>query len=350
MIKKRGFETLVNVRGNANINFDGLVAKAKEMSRRWQDTIAMPHTHASTIRLTPDASVEYTDQFNRNFHADVSDYAFSQMCSKAGVPASYIMKCLESGHEELAIQNFKEWAPEKLDDNFLVRKYHDADGNETVRAVLTDRYNVFDSGLVLSSIQDAIHMPEYEGRYEANQAFLSEDRVHFRFVDFNNPLPVQNDKLYSGFTVSSSDIGSGALCIKYFVYRFACRNGLVIAQGGGTMFRQTHLSDFALQGSMLFANALEQVDVLNGQVMKQIEDARNKKLDKDMLDMFLIQAQRQLHLGKKGYEQLSELVTTVYEPTRWGVINAITEQAQQYTLEDRIAAETFAGKLLGAAA
>ena len=67
-------------------------------------------------------------------------------------------------------------------------------------------------------------MPEYEGRYEANQAFLSEDRVHLRFVDFNNPLPVQNDKLYSGFTVSISDIGSGALCIKYFVYRFACRN------------------------------------------------------------------------------------------------------------------------------
>ena len=348
MIKKKEYETLINVRGNANVNLNTLVTRAENISSRWRDTIAVGNNKVA-VRLTPDASVAYTDCFGREYRSDVSEYAFSQLCSKAGIPASFIMKCLETDRQELALMNYESFANELVDDQFLVRKYTDEQGNDTVRAILTDKYNVFDSGLVMNSIAEAVDLPQYRGRYEANQAFLNEDHLHVRFVDFNNPLPIGNDKLYSGFTVSSSDVGSGALCIKYFVYRFACRNGLVIAQGGGTMFRQTHLRQFELDGLNLFSNALEMIDTLNERVVQQITAAQNKKLDQDALDMYLAKAQTKLHIGKKGREQLAEILNTSYDMTKWGVINAITENSQSYTLEDRINAETFAGALLVAA-
>lgn len=344
MIIKKEAETLASVKGTDRINLYDIVGKAEEMSKNWIDHTAL-HTADFPFVLTDDCKLSFVS--DEEYTQDISEYAFGQLCSKVGIPANYIQRCFDSGKKDLAIQNYRDWAAsqEARNRNFLVRSY-----KGVTEAILTDKYNVFGSDLVLGAIRDAVMDQDYAGRYEANQIYLSQDRLHVRFVDFNNPLNVGGDELYSGFTVSSSDIGAGSLSIKYFLYRFACKNGIVYVKNGGVLFRQTHLNDFADAGKYLFIDALEKIDSINATVVSNIDAAAKKKLSKDELDMYLAKAQKELHIGRKGRESLQNLIGTTYDRTLWGLINSVTENAQNAKgLDRRIEAETWAGKLLAAA-
>ncbi|MBO5544669.1 MAG: DUF932 domain-containing protein [Oscillospiraceae bacterium] len=346
MIIKKQPEILENLRGTHNIELDHIVDRAMDMMPNWKDHRVLDTASGFPIKLTPDLQVEFNDNYGNGYRQDISEYAFTQMCSKVGVPASYIMKCFDREKPDLAIQNFYAWANDvEMGKNLLVRSY---DG--ICRAVLTDRYNVFDSSLVLEAIRDSVSSPQYSGRYEANQAYLSEDRLHIRFVDFNGPLQVGGDRLFPGFTVSSSDIGSGSLCIKYFLYRFACKNGIVAARGGGILFRQTHLGEFMDTGKALFMNALDKIEDLNTVATQKIQSSMNRKLFGKELEIYLEKARKELHLGKTGEENVRKLMDSTYGYTMWGLINSITEDAQRYNmLDNRMASESYGWNLLMAA-
>ena len=344
MILNKEFEVLENLHGNNKIVLDDLLNKAIDMSGHWVDHKVPSYGTAMPIRLTEDAKVGFFDSnTGTSYEEDISAYAFTQLCSKAGIPASYTKKCFDNGKGDLAQRNYLEWANDEESDGkpLLVRSY---DG--VTRAVLSDRYNVFDSGMVLQNLVDAImERPQYE----ANQAHLSIDRLHIRFVNFNDPLTIGNDRLHYGFTVSSSDIGSGSLSVKYFLYRFACKNGLVIVKKGGTLFRQTHLNDFANAGKEMFLEAFDKIDILNQECTDQILKAQNKILTEEELAGYITRARKELHLGKTGEESLMELVNNTYDRTLWGVINSVTENAQRYSLDERLENEAWAGNLLQAA-
>ena len=356
MIIKQEFESLKDLRGTNKINLQEINDMADDMVTRWKDTIAtrdfnsqyrlMPPLSINT-QLSTDNDVDVAIQTENGIEThDISEYAFGQMCSKAGVPAAYIRKCLSHNKRQLAIDNFTEWASEEAfyDQTFKVRLY---DG--VIRAVLTDRYNVFDSAQVLHHIRKAVDDPNRRNRYEANQVHLSPDRLHVRFVDFENPIHTAGDTLHPGFTISSSDVGSGSLNIKYFLYRFACKNGLVYIKNGGTLFRQTHVSDFNSVGAELFAQALDKIDDLKEGISAHIENAANKALNEQEFEFWIEKARKELHLGQSGTESLRNIIDTSYDHTLWGVINGVTERAQILTLTDRMDQETWAGNILAAA-
>ena len=211
---------------------------------------------------------------------------------------------------------------------------------------VSERYNVYDHVNVIRGMRSAI-----EGfSYEANQAFLSPDKLHMRFVDFDNPITVGNERLFSGCTVQSNNVGSGALVLKYFLYRAACKNGIVWSAKGGTLYRRSHLSVFDFDSGELFSEILAEMQGLNEKAIAQIESATNKKLDAEGLEKVIAEAQKNLHFGKKGREAIEELLETTYDKGNlWGVINAITEASQKYTLDTRNQFEEYAGRLLLAA-
>lgn len=85
--------------------------------------------------------------YGKKKEADISEFAFSQLCSRMGVPANYIKKCFANGKEDLAIQNFRAWAND-TENNLLVRE-----NDGVVRAVLSDSYTPFDSYQVLRALK-----------------------------------------------------------------------------------------------------------------------------------------------------------------------------------------------------
>lgn len=335
-IINRGFETLSCI-GTKRTSLQDLAEKADAMTVNWIDEV---NVGPMTLNIDDDNITVGDGRQN------ITDYAFSQMCGKVGVPASYITKCLKNGKTNLAIENYEEWAktPELQDDKFLIRNY---DG--VVHAVLTDRYNVFDHSTVLHGLIDAMNDPELQGRYIPNEAFMSPDRLHIRFVNFDDPIVVGDEKLNSGFTISTNNVGSGALVIKYFLYRFVCKNGMVRSTNGGVLFRQTHLSSFEESAPDFFGQIVAKVQKLDQRAQLEIAAAMGQQLNALQFDTLLSKAQHELHFGKKGKEKLMLLTDTTYDRSVWGVANAITEMAQQYTLQSRIDMETWAGNIVSGA-
>lgn len=343
MIIRNNIETLVNIKGKGISSLEEYIEKAEEMTLNWTDRHLVGESRFP-LTITDEMKVEYQDSIGEWRASDISEYAFTQLCGKVGVPASYISKCFDKGMGELAVHNFNEWS-RKIEgaQDLLVREYEG-----TVRAVLSDRYNVFNTASAMKNVKQALDAPQYAGRYELNQFFLNPDKLHMRFVDFNSPLKIGNREYTPGFTISSSDVGSGSLNIKYFIYRFACRNGLVIVKNGGTLFRQTHLGDFESAGADLFMKALENVDVMNQYAADKLVCLQNKMLSREEMNLYLTRAQKELHLGKgKAMENLNDLLNETYsEGNILSFINAITENAQKYTLETRIEHEIWAGNVL----
>lgn len=341
MIIKSEKEVLANAKGKTLEVMDSYINKAEEMSFYWDEYKAVPKG-SFPIHLTDELDVSYMDASGYAHCGDISEYAFSQLCGKVGVPAAYIKKCFANGLGELAVHNYQEWSRKNLsEDNLLIREY---DG--VVRAVLSDRYNVFNTASVLKNLRDAVEDPRFKNRYELSQIFMDTDKLHIRFVDFDNKIRVGNTELNPGFTVSSSDVGDGSLNIKYFLYRFACTNGIVVVKNGGILFRQTHLKNFDEIGGTLFVNALENMEALNEFSARQVALAENKHLSMDEMQMYLMRAKRELHIGNK-VEKIEELLDTTYTDRNLiSFIHAITENAQNYTLATRLEHEKWAGDIL----
>ena len=346
MIIKANKEILADVKGYGLSSLDEYINKADEMTRKWIDRNTMK-SEQFPIQLDDNLCATYMDNSGCFHTSDISQFAFGQMCSKVGVPASYIEKCFNHGLPELAVHNYREWSrlSSRKDNSVLVREY---DG--TVRAVLSDRYNVFNTASVLNNVRKAVSNPHLKNRYEMNQIFMDTDKLHIRFVDFNNPIRSGITDLHPGFTVSSSDVGNRSLNIKYFLYRFACRNGLVIIQNGGTLFWQSHIRNFESDGAELFETALLKIEDMNEYARNRIISAEKKRLSKDEMRMYLEKAQKELHLGKKIEEVESLMQTTYTDNNLMSFVNAVTEHAQNYTLDTRIEQETWAGKILSAVA
>ena len=349
MIKKGTPEKLYS-KGNDNcLDLNEYLAIAQEMKNHWEDTSIPSFTGGFPVSLTHDAKVVY-----RGRRQDMSELAFSQLCSMVGLPASYIRKCLESGREELALQNYFSWAGDcgkRNNKGCMVRAYDDV-----VEGIVTPGYNVFDNEEIIDSLVETMDRPEFRDKYSLNQVFISPAKLHMRFVDFNTPVYVDNggSKLYKGITVSSSSVGDGSFNIKFFLYRYACQNGLVIIKHGGVIYRQTHLSKFEETKRVAIASAFNKIDDIEDIAVKLLSEADKKVLTVDEMDALLDRARRELHMGRESSREMAalrETLSTVYpEHTLLSIANAITENAQKYdSLEKRLEHEMWAGNLLVAA-
>lgn len=331
------FETLVTGHGTQNCDMKQLLEKSREISRTWENVI-VKNEEKVNFSLDQDLRFHFRTEQDEKREADITQFAFSQLCTRIGVPGKYIDKCYKFGKTDLAMQNFRAWADEAKG-NMLVRV-----NDGVVRAVLSDSYAPFDSYKVLRTLKYTANMK----RFQPTQVFLSEDKLVVRFVDFT-PLPVKDGSpLYVGFAVSSSDVGRGALSIKMFIYRSVCTNGLLISSGNGTLYKQSHVGEKMTESKMqVFQRAFNNIDIITGEVVETITQNRKRALKDFEMQILVEKAKRELKLSKEK-SQLFEALVGAYEPTRWGIVNSVTELAQQFSLDRRIELEEWAGNLFTA--
>lgn len=340
MLIKQDFETLINTVGVKHCDMKSLLTQSKAMTEEWTN-FTVDNESGVNFGIDNQMRFNYITTEGERRSSDISEFAFSQLCTRLGVPASYVKKCFDTGKVGLALDNFQAWAGD-MDKNMLVREH-----KGVARAVLSDSYSTFDSYKVLKTLSNTVD----DKRFQPSQVFLSTDRLHIRFVDYN-PLPIDDGTpLYAGVTVDSSDVGRGSLNMKFFIYRSVCTNGLVISKLGGTLFRQNHIGSNMTGGKLqLFNRAFMNVDKLVEQSLGLIKNCKQQHLKDYELEMYLEKARRELKLSEKSQERLKELIDGTYDRTKWGIINSVTELAQDFTLDTRIDFENWAGDLFAKAA
>ena len=330
------------------ITVSQLIDKAEEMQSLCSD-YNITGANNSNIRINDYGNVTYVTDDGDVRYVSISRFALGQLCSKIGVPAQYLEKCIKTGRVELAQDNVSSWL-EDYNGNLFIREY-----DNSIRGVLSQKFATCDTPDILGIIQDTFPTKDFTVRGH----FLSPERFHLRITD-RDSLPIPNEDLFGGFSIDSSDVGRSTLSVNYLLYKQVCSNGLCLPRGIGEIFQQKHIGITA----EAFREGLKQnialVPSITAELIKEIERSRNSGVvikdfdnDKEIEDII-----KRLRTTMRMSEEQAKKVINIfehrvrvaddfkYENNNWGLTNAITEMARDTSLERRIELERFAGNLL----
>lgn len=318
-----------------------LIEKAHEIESRSNDYMVRK-ANSHNIRFNERAGITFIseDQDIRDF--PISRYALGQLSSKIGVPVRYLDKCVQSGRIDLAQDNVNSWL-EDYNKDLFIRTFSGG-----IRGVLSNKYSVCDSHEILEAVDDAVDL----SKYKVKGSFLNEERLHVRLIG-KEMLPIDGEDLFAGLFLDSSDVGRNILTVKFGIYKQVCTNGLVIARAGGTLFEQKHIGITAEEFHDGLFKSLQNVDLLTDHAVEWVQRAKNRynhwsveTEHPEDIEEFVAYIRQQTNLSDDSAHKVISLMQTKYEDTRWGLINGITEVAQDFTLERRLELERIAGSML----
>lgn len=310
--------------------------------------IASDISHRSEDYLFQDFSgqdpvLDYQDDkltlsFNESFSGStLSPYAFKQLCTKLGVPARYVLKCLEAQKTSLALENVNSWLRQYTGSMFVRTT------DNKVRGLLSSRYSVLDTHVILEILDEFID----EDEYKIKGYFLSPERFHLRLVQKQQFM--NEEDLFAGFQIDSSDVGRSVLKVTFMIFKQVCTNGLVVSKGDGVLFQQRHVGisydDFRKELAVSF----NRIPDLTNLISNKISESRQSSFslvgetpDEQIQDRRILP----FNFSSSDIRDIIAIQDRLYNQTKWGFISAITDFAKTHTLERRIEIEEKAGKLL----
>ena len=361
-------EEIKEVITNFNIapanGLDVLREKAESIQEKCSDTLL--HTvDLTTLALYCNANGKTLAKYRNSKSEPVrektfSDYAFSQFCSKIGVPAQYLEKCMRVGYSDLAEENLNTWVND-YDKPLFFREYENK-----VRGVLSARYSPFDTPQILDVLETATR-----GLNLKVKGFLmNEERFHARLIQ-TEQMHVDGEDLFGGIQIDSSDVGRSALTVNFFIFKQICTNGLCVSKGNGNLFTQKHINITADEFYKELSTSVKLIPDLVAEYESTIKRAMLSrslmtvgkedissivrrgldlpKEDRDKAIQELIERLKaKTKLNDEGVEKVLRVADDKYGFSNWGVVNAITEVAQDFTLEKRIDLERSAANMLRA--
>ena len=318
------FERLVDA---GNDKFSTLVDKADDIQSRCTD---IDGVLMSELRLNDNLHLYLSDN---NEDIGITPYAFSQLCTKLGVPTQYMKKCIEVGFSPLVIDNINSWLDYFGHKKLLIRKY-----GEVSRGILSDKYSICDTPEILSVISQSGILKNMD----LNSYVINPSRFHARFV--GDKMKIVGEDLFAGIQIDSSDVGRSKLDIKFLVYKQICTNGLVLPKEAGTVYEQKHIG---IDPTKMVGTLKESFNSFSTKVtdaISFIEKAKDIRI-KDT-DSIIHMIKNGTKVGDEAVNDIFDVASEHYDMSVWGIVNAITEVSQKYTLEHRIIMERYAGVLL----
>ena len=270
---------------------------------------------------------------NGDNEVGLTPYAFSQLCTKLGIPTQYMKKCIEAGFTPLVMDNINNWLDNFGHKKLLIRKY----GN-VVRGILSDKYSICDTPEILSAIEQSGIL----GSMDLKSYVINPSRFHARFV--GDKMKVVGEDLFAGIQIDSSDVGRSKLDIKFLVYKQVCTNGLVLPKEAGTVYEQKHIGIESAKMVETLKESFNNFSLKVNDATSLIDRARDVKI-RDTESIFGM-VKNGTKVGEDTVKDIFTVASEHYDMSVWGIVNAITEVSQKYTLEHRIVMERYAGVLL----
>lgn len=305
-----------------NRTFENLVAKANEIQSKCKDDVI------------PVKNLHMTNDLKLN-GMDLSDLAVGHLCGKLQVPSRYFNRLVDNGQNVLAADNINVWLDSDDKRKFMLRQY---DGH--IRGVLSGSYSRYDAPEILQSVQEVFG----EKQFKLKGSFINEERLHVRLVE-SEMLPIDDEDLFAGITLDSSDVGRSGLQVKFFIYKQVCTNGLVIAKSSAKLFTQKHIGITHDDFKAGLEEGLKAFEDIKSEVIAMIEATHEIPMAAD-LEAITEKIKDTTKLSDEDIEEVVYLMANKYEPTQWGLINGITEVAQKFSLERRLELEEIAGQML----
>ncbi len=315
----------------ATVGIKDLLTKAESIKAKSDDYILRKPKIRENIWFENDGKIYFTSDEGCKISASLSEHAIEQLGAKIGVPGQYILSCIENGFCKLAQDNINSWIP-NYKGGFMFRKTDDH-----LRAVLSPRYTTYDSEQILDIVQRNVDLSDYSIR----GSYISEERLHIRLIG-NERMHIDGEDLFPALFLDSSDVGRNILIIRFGIYKLVCTNGLVIGRADGILYRQKHIGVKADEFEVGLVSGLKKVPVLTMNAEGWVHKVQKEAMDIDAAYSYL----KSMKLNADGQDKVIKLMNNRYGMTKWGLINGITEVAQDYTLDRREELEAAAGNIL----
>jgi hypothetical protein len=254
-----------------------------------------------------------------------------------------------SGKFQLLTENVNAWLGER--ERRLVRIL---DGR--IRAVLSDRYRVMDNyDLVFLALDEF----KRKGTVEIYRVDLTETMLYLKAIDRTLTASIRDgDVVCGGLIIRNSEVGASALRAEPFILRRVCGNGLILEQS----LKRVHLGRQIMEiGEMDWSEETRELEdrALWSKVRDIIRAAFDKKIFQSWVERLRestkVRIERPIeavnnivgHLGLSE-EQKQRLLMHFSEPTKFGLVNAVTNLAREMKdVEEQVRLEELGGRILG---
>lgn len=321
-------------------DFSYFQSKAEEIQRDCSDFITV-RAKSPEVRYQSSGFLTYLDDNGELHNSLMSTYSRSQLCNKLGVSSAYINKCIDNGMLDLVSLNINSWMDE-YNAPFFIREY-----KGTVRGVLTPKYSVCDTKDILDVVSDSIPVDNYR----VKGYFLNEEFTNIRMVS-KERLHVENEDLYPGFSLVTSDVGRSILSLKFFVWKKVCTNGLIVPKQIGDLYTQKHVGLDKKEFHEELVASFKTYKRVMTEVEARIMGAKSATLkdafkDEDSLTSLINSVRAKVLVSEESAKKIVYLMQNgTYEKNRFGLINSITQIAQDFSLDKRLDMERIAGNML----
>lgn len=276
-----------------------------------------------------------------NEEYDIGTVAHEQLSAKLEIPKKYYDR-MRVEQPELLAKNVNTWLANS-NDKRMVRVL----GNRA-RAILSDKYRPIDYDVILEAVLPTLLA---EGRQlEVISSEITERKMYLQVISPRLTGEVKvGDVVQMGLSISTSDVGLGAVNIDPYLYRLACLNGMTMA----TAIRKYHVGKRIESDDMGFFSR-QTIDMDNAVFIRKlketVEHSFNELAFEDTLKRISLTTENKIveavptvikevtkrfDLSKGEGDSLLKNFINGGDLSQWGLGNAVTAMANEVEDYDR---------------
>lgn len=294
---------------------------------------------------------------------EVNDHTHAQISARLGVPKAYYDR-LKKDHPKLLVENVATLFQEEPERR-MIRTLSSPNGSRIARAFLSDRYRRVDNEQIAQAALPALLKTD---GIDIVSCDVTESRLYIqaRFPRIEGEVQ-KGDVVQSGLIITNSEIGLGALEIKPMIYRLVCTNGLVTgSEFSEGRLNKKHVGRKVEAGEDYTVYSDETLRADDHVLMLKIRDSISALSDPELFFRLMeklrastegpqvqkpVRAVEELGkafaLPKSEQESILEALIRGGDYSKWGLVNAVTAQANEQKSYDRAyELETLGGQVL----
>jgi hypothetical protein len=356
------------------VNSIGLQSTAshRHVAKVWQDkctpladfieTVKAQSTHKVDV-VKPESEIRLKDVDTLIDGTPLTDSGMNSLRVFADMPSSIVSFLKEREYNDDLVKYMNaeldrrevQWNNKgKEKRSFNVRIRHDGEGNDVVRAIVSERYGVIDNDQAMEMIANSL-----PSLTDAMASHISNDGDDiFGNILLPDHMKSEPDSDYGvGIAFKNSEIRNSTFRISPFLFRAICLNGMIWGrQNSEITVNQKHLGTIDLVELQNQVKVAIQVALTQGNDMLTLMGyAKQVKVENPLATIAMLTRDNKMttaqgKLWHKGYlDSLHEVKGDIHEKTAFGIINGLTRSAQDYNGATREQMETTASLILAPA-
>ena len=356
------------------VNSIGLQSTAshRHVAKVWQDkctpladfieTVKAQSTHKVDV-VKPESEIRLKDVDTLVDGTPLTDSGMNSLRVFADMPSSIVSFLKEREYNDDLVKYMNaeldrrevQWNNKgKEKRSFNVRIRHDGEGNDVVRAIVSERYGVIDNDQAMEMIANSL-----PSLTDAMASHISNDGDDiFGNILLPDHMKSEPDSDYGvGIAFKNSEIRNSTFRISPFLFRAICLNGMIWGrQNSEITVNQKHLGTIDLVELQNQVKVAIQVALTQGNDMLTLMGyAKQVKVENPLATIAMLTRDNKMttaqgKLWHKGYlDSLHEVKGDIHEKTAFGIINGLTRSAQDYNGATREQMETTASLILAPA-